>query len=187
MSPIPLRLPPIYLSKGVLMFSKKTQLCIDVLVTLGSVQKGALVTTQALAERLSISISHIESIMRILREGGFVRSVRGPGGGYFMSRQPDQISVWQVVGAVEGLAESEKPVTPHPRPTDSLESKLHHEIMGFLSSKTIGEFVKTDVEWRVRPETIRLGFGLGPKPVSLMPMAPNSVFELSSFLHSAAT
>ena len=104
-----------------------------------------------------------------------------------MSRQPDQISVWQVVGAVEGLAESEKPVTPQPRPTDSLESKLHHEIMGFLSSKTIGEFVKTDDEWRVRPETIKYGFGLGPKPVSLMPMAPNSVFELSSFLHSAAT
>jgi len=103
-----------------------------------------------------------------------------------MTRRPDQISVWQVVGAVEGLDEPEKPVTPHPRPTDSLESKLHHEIKSFLSNKTIGEFVKTDVEWRVRPETIRLGFGLGPKPVSLMPMAPNSVFELSSFLQSAA-
>ena len=169
------------------MFSKKTQLCIDVLVSIGSVQKGALVTTQALAERLSISISHIESIMRVLREGGFVRSVRGPGGGYFMSRQPDQISVWQVVIAAEGFDASEKPATSHARPTDSLESNLHHEIMGFLSSKTIGEFVKTDDEWRVRPETIKYGFGLGPKPVSLMPMAPNSVFELSSFLHSAAT
>ena len=168
------------------MFSKKTQLCIDVLVTLGSVPQGALATTQALAERLSISISHIESIMRILRERGFVRSVRGPGGGYFMACRPDQISVWQVVSAVEGLVESEEPTTPHLRPIDSLENKLHRELMGFLSKKTIGEYVHTDVLWGVRPDTTRVGFGLGPKPASLMPMAPNSVFQLPNFMERAA-
>ena len=106
------------------MFSKRTQLCIDVLVTIGSAPQGVLVNTQALAEKMSISISHIESILRLLREGGFVRSVRGPGGGYFMTRHPDQISVWAVVSAVGGLEELDTPSSTFTHPTDALESTL---------------------------------------------------------------
>jgi Rrf2 family iron-sulfur cluster assembly transcriptional regulator len=168
------------------MFSKRTQLCIDVLVTIGSAPQGVLVNTQALAEKMSISISHIESILRLLREGGFVRSVRGPGGGYFMTRHPDQISVWAVVRAVGGLEELDTPSSTFTHPTDALENTLYQVIKGFLSNKTLGEFVKADPTWHVRPQPIRFGFGLGPKPASLMPVAPNSVFELSSFLHTAA-
>lgn len=168
------------------MFSKRTQLCIDLLVTIGSAAQGASVTTQALAQKMSMSISYIESIMRLLREAGFVRSARGPGGGYFLTRQPDRISIWEVVSAVGGLDESDKPSPSQTGLTDSLEYGLHCEIQSFLSNKTIGEFVKTDHAWHVRPPPIRFGFGLGPKPASLMPVAPNSVFELSSFLQSAA-
>jgi Rrf2 family iron-sulfur cluster assembly transcriptional regulator len=168
------------------MFSKRTQLCIDVLVTVGSAPQGVLVNTQALAEKMSISISHIESILRLLREGGFVRSVRGPGGGYFMTRHPDQISVWAVVSAVGGLEELGKPSSTSTHPTDALENALYQVIKGFLSGKTLGEFVRADPTWNVRPEPVRFGFGLGPKPASLMPVAPNSVFELSSFLHGVA-
>lgn len=169
------------------MFSKRTHLCIDVLVTLGSAQQGVLVSTQALAEKMSISISYLESILRLLRQGGLVQSVRGPGGGYRMTRQPDQVSVWAVVSAVGELDESEKPSAPSARPTDVLENALYQTSRSFLSNKTIGEFIKTDLAWNVRPEApIRLGLGLGPKPGCLMPVAPNSVFALSSFLQSAA-
>ena len=119
------------------MVSKKTQLCIDVLVALGSAPKGAVVTTQTLAQKLSNSLSHIESIMRILRESGFVRSVRGPGGGYFMARPPQQISIWQVVSAAEGMVDSRQPLPPRVGLTDSLESELHQEMMGFLSAKPL--------------------------------------------------
>jgi Rrf2 family protein len=168
------------------MFSKKTQLCIDLLVTIGSAAQGASVTTQALAQKMSMSVSYIESIMRLLREAGFVRSARGPGGGYFLTRQPDQISIWAVVRAIGGLDEWDKPSPSQTGLTDSLEYSLHCEIRSFLSNKTLAEFVKTDRTWQIRPASIRFGFGLGPKPASLMPVAPNSVFELSSFLQSAA-
>lgn len=167
------------------MFSKRTQLCIDVLVTVGSAPPGALVTTQALVERLATSVSHIESIMKLLREGGFVRSVRGPGGGYSIARHPDQISIWAVVRAVGAPEESQAPPSNPSGLTGSLENQLHATVEAYLSTRTIGEFVEPDHAWNTRPAPMRFGFGLGPKPTSLMPVAPNSVFQLSSFLHGA--
>ena len=167
------------------MFNKKTLLCVDVLTAVGSIPQGAVVTTLTLAERLSISVSHIESIVRLLREAGFVRSVRGPGGGYYIARNPDRINIWEVVSAMEANELAESSTTGMDRATTTLEQALALEVQSFLSKKTIGEFVSTDSTWNVEPVQVRSGFGLGPKPASLMPIAPNSVFQLSSYLQSA--
>jgi Rrf2 family protein len=167
------------------MFNKKTQLGVDVLTAIGSIPQGAVVTTLTLAQKLSLSVSHVESIMRQLREAGFVRSVRGPGGGYYIARSPDRINVWEVVRAMEGNETTESPSAGVTRATSPLEQALALEVKSFLSKKTIGEFVSTDSTWNVHPVHVRSGFGLGPKPASLMPTAPNSVFQLSSFLQSA--
>lgn len=167
------------------MFNKKTLLCVDVLTAIGSVPPGAVVTTLTLSEGLSISVSHVESIVRLLREAGFVRSVRGPGGGYHIARNPDRIHIWEVVSAIEGNEEAEGSSVGVNRATTALENALYLEVKSFLSKKTIGEFVSTDSVWHVHPAQVRSGFGLGPKPAALMPIAPNSVFQLSSFLHSA--
>lgn len=163
------------------MFSKKTQLCIDVLLTIGSAPESALITTQKLAKKMCISISHIESIMRLLREAGFVRSVRGPGGGYCTTGQLAQMSVWSVVSALETPDDSDTSCSY--RATDSLERSLNCEIKSFLSNKTIGEFFEADSAWHCELPSARLGFRLGPEPLVLKPIAPNSVFDLALFLH----
>ena len=168
-----------------LMFKKKTLLCVDVLAAIGSVPQGAVVTTLTLAGRLSISVSHVESIVRLRREAGFVRSVRGPGGGYYIARNPDRISIWEVVSAMEDCEAAEGSSAAANRATRALENALALEIQSFLSTKTIGEFISTDPTWHVHPVQARSGYGLGPKPASLMPIAPNSVFQLSSYLQSA--
>ncbi|MFM7007728.1 MAG: hypothetical protein ACKO0Z_00080, partial [Betaproteobacteria bacterium] len=67
---------------------------------------------------------------------------------------------------------------------DSLEDLLDQAAKRYLCTRTIGEFVKTDLKWDTRHSGMRWAFGLGPKPTSLMPLAPNSVFQLSSFLPS---
>ncbi len=167
------------------MFSKKALLCVDVLTTIGSVPQGAVLTALTLAERLSISVSHTESVVRLLREAGFVRSVRGPGGGYQIARSPDRITIWEVVSAIDGTEVAEGSSVGVKRATQSLENALGLEVNSFLSKKTIGEFVSSDWAWHVHPVQVRSGFGFGPKPTSLMPVAPNSVFQLSSFLQSA--
>lgn len=167
------------------MLSNKTQLCIEALIHIASAPLHELVTVQSISERLGVSISHAEGMMKLLREGGFVQSVRGPGGGYRAAQDPDQINVWAVIRAVGMPDESEPPKSVHLGLTHALEGSFHDAIQRHLAARTIGEFVQRLAPLRNPSSAKRLGFGLGPKPHSLMPAAPNSVFQLSSFLQCA--
>ncbi len=60
------------------------------------------VPARAIAERQSIPEKYLEQILSILRKAGLVESIRGPSGGYFLSRPPELITVGQILRAVEG-------------------------------------------------------------------------------------
>lgn len=53
------------------------------------------------AERQNLSLSYLEQLFARLRQHGLVRSSRGPGGGYRLSRPADEISVAEVILAVD--------------------------------------------------------------------------------------
>lgn len=53
-----------------------------------------------IAARQGISLSYLEQLFACLRRDGLVASVRGPGGGYRPGRPLDQISVGQIIDAV---------------------------------------------------------------------------------------
>lgn len=54
----------------------------------------------AISERQGISLSYLEQLFAHLRRQEIVRSVRGPGGGYRLKRDPGAISVAEVIAAV---------------------------------------------------------------------------------------
>jgi len=58
------------------------------------------VTLAAISERQFISLSYLEQLFRALRIGGLVRSIRGPGGGYLLTRPAVEITVADVIRAV---------------------------------------------------------------------------------------
>lgn len=53
-----------------------------------------------ISERQGISLSYLEQLFAKLRRGSLVTSVRGPGGGYQLSRETADIQVVQVIDAV---------------------------------------------------------------------------------------
>lgn len=59
------------------------------------------VTLAEIAERQHLSLSYLEQLFARLRRKGLVRSVRGPGGGYRLGSRPEQISVADVILAVD--------------------------------------------------------------------------------------
>ncbi|MFO1012516.1 MAG: Rrf2 family transcriptional regulator [Caulobacteraceae bacterium] len=59
------------------------------------------VTLADIAERQEISLAYLEQLFARLRKKGLVASVRGPGGGYRLSRTAGEISVAEVVLAVD--------------------------------------------------------------------------------------
>jgi Rrf2 family protein len=63
---------------------------------------GELVTAEHIAQAQGIPVNFLENILRDLRRGGIVDSRRGQQGGYTLARPAEEISVVDVIRAVEG-------------------------------------------------------------------------------------
>ena len=66
-----------------------------------SVEGRRAVALADIAARQQISLAYLEQLFSRLRRRGLVESVRGPGGGYRLSRSPSETSVAEVVMAVD--------------------------------------------------------------------------------------
>lgn len=60
------------------------------------------VSIASIAARQNISESYLEQLIAKLRKAGLVSSVRGAGGGYMLAKQPEEISVGDILRALEG-------------------------------------------------------------------------------------
>ena len=61
-----------------------------------------LVSISSIASRQSISEAYLEQLMSKLKKAGLIESQRGASGGYRLARRPDEISVGDVLWALEG-------------------------------------------------------------------------------------
>lgn len=64
------------------------------------------VTLAAISERQDISLSYLEQLFSRLRRKGIVSSVRGPGGGYNLAKEKADISVSDIIAAVDELVDA---------------------------------------------------------------------------------
>lgn len=81
--------------------SAKADYAVRAAVHLASVSQGPT-TAESIAAAQGISPKFLESILASLRTSGLVRSQRGAHGGYWLSRPADDITVADVIRAVEG-------------------------------------------------------------------------------------
>ncbi|MWN32724.1 Fe-S cluster assembly transcriptional regulator IscR [Gilliamella sp. Pra-s65] len=100
-----------------------------------------------ISERQEISLSYLEQLFARLRKNGLVQSVRGPGGGYILSRSMDQIAISSIVKAVDETVHATK---CHGQDgcqggvrclTHTLWNELSERIDDFLTSITLSELV----------------------------------------------
>lgn len=59
------------------------------------------ITLISISEKLGISKIYLEQVFSLLKHGGIVNSIKGSQGGYQLSRTPKQISVCDILSAVE--------------------------------------------------------------------------------------
>jgi Rrf2 family protein len=81
-------------------FSKSTELAIHGLWLLANKRPGLLLIAE-MAEAQSVSESYLAKIFQKLARKGLVRSTRGKRGGFTLAREPGEISLADVVRAVE--------------------------------------------------------------------------------------
>jgi len=106
------------------------------------------VTLADISESQGISLSYLEQLFARLRRHGLVEGLRGPGGGYRLSRHPQDISVADVITAIgEGIdatmceggrdcQDGEECLT------HQLWTKLGREIFDFLNGITLASFIE---------------------------------------------
>ena len=161
------------------MLSKKSKLCVAVLVVIASAPPGEHVTALTLSETLNVATSNLESVARILREAGFIKAARGPGGGYYLSAAAESITVWDVVKHVEPALCGPQGSAANDSPMGALEQAISATFIGYLSGRTIDEFTTTDLLHN--PGAVHSRFRLRPMPQNSRPSVPSFVFDLSLF------
>ena len=82
--------------------STKTRYGLRALVDLAVHMAGEQVPLAYIAERQNLSVNYLEQVFSLLKKAGIVRSIKGSQGGYILTRKPHEITVGQIIRAVEG-------------------------------------------------------------------------------------
>ncbi|OUP51228.1 RrF2 family transcriptional regulator [Lachnoclostridium sp. An181] len=82
--------------------STKGRYGLRALVDLAQYSEKAPVSINSIAARQDISERYLEQLMAKLKKAGLIKSIRGAAGGYVLSKSPSEISVGDVLRALEG-------------------------------------------------------------------------------------
>ncbi len=82
-------------------FSKRSLYAIRALVRLATQHDDKPVSIREISEIEDISLPYLEQLFACLRRSELVKSVRGPGGGYVLSRDAADISLEQIIESVD--------------------------------------------------------------------------------------
>jgi Rrf2 family iron-sulfur cluster assembly transcriptional regulator len=105
------------------------------------------VTLADISDNQGISLSYLEQLFAALRSKSLVRGVRGPGGGYYLGREADEISIADIICAVDEWVEftrckgNQDCQDGQRCLTHSLWDDLSRQIFVFLSDITLGELM----------------------------------------------
>ena len=104
------------------------------------------VSASTLEKHIGVSGKYLEKIMRMLSSRDIVTANRGASGGYFLARAPKDISVGEVVRALEDDMEIIECVSKQRNckccPTSSVWKKLYEGINTLLDSMSLEQMIK---------------------------------------------
>lgn len=110
------------------------------------------VTLADISENQGISLSYLEQLFAALRNKGLVRGVRGPGGGYYLGRESDEISIADIICAVDEWVEYTRCKARQSNHegqrsmTHNLWDDLSEQIFVFLTDITLDDLVSRGLE-----------------------------------------
>lgn len=82
--------------------STRGRYALRLMLDLAVYNTGTPITIKDVAQRQNISEKYLEQIISTLNKAGFVRSIRGPQGGYMLKRKPEEYTVGMILRLTEG-------------------------------------------------------------------------------------
>lgn len=108
----------------------------------------ASLSSLQIAESRNLSQPLVAKVLTVLSQHGFVHGTRGPGGGYRLARNPDEITIYDVVDLFEGHRETSAcPFGPgwcgvgDPCPLHDTLVGLNETAASTLKNVTFGAFI----------------------------------------------
>lgn len=155
-------------------------------------ERAGPVNLASISRRQQVSLSHLEQLFGKLRRHGLAASTRGPGGGYSLGRKAADISVADILFAIDDAGveaatqgRAASPGHPSRYATDELWASVNRCAVEFLDAITLQSLVDEQLARGVQPQS---GRAERRAPVSsarakpLLPDTPNSVFALGRML-----
>lgn len=127
--------------------STKGRYAVTAIMAVAIGEQSKPVTLAEISEEQGISISYLEQIFARLRKSQIVKGTRGPGGGYCLSREPKDISIAEIVIAVEDQVRVQKPIgngqeNPRSNMINSMWDDLSQRIQSLLRAVTVADLLK---------------------------------------------
>jgi Rrf2 family transcriptional regulator, iron-sulfur cluster assembly transcription factor len=125
----------------------KGRFAVTAMIDLALRQHTGPVTLAGIAERQKISLSYLEQLFGKLRRNHLVASVRGPGGGYCLAKPMTNMSVADIIQAVDETLDATQCGgrgdchDDHPCMTHNLWTSLNQKMFDYLRSVTLQELV----------------------------------------------
>ena len=125
----------------------KGRYAVTAMLDLASNDSSRPVTLDMISQRQNISLSYLEQLFAKLRKASLVKSIRGPGGGYLLNVNPVDITLTEIIEAVDenidlrrchgakNCLRGEQCLSHH------LWCEVSDQIRGFLSSRNLQQVI----------------------------------------------
>ena len=127
-------------------FSAKTDYGLVALLELASTYaSGQVLQVAEIAQRQQIPDRYLEQMLTSLRRAGILRSIRGPRGGYQLSRAPSDVKVSEVVACLEGdssNSDATKRQSPEFQVLENLVGQLEKARNNLLESTSLQDLLE---------------------------------------------
>ena len=133
--------------------STKGRYALRMMIDIAENQKEGSVSLKDISKRQDISLKYLEQIVGLLTRANFVKSRRGAGGGYVLTKSPEKYTVGDILRVTEGslapitCLETEENFCPRAESCKSVKfwQGFYDTINKYLDSAVLSDF--TETEW----------------------------------------
>jgi Rrf2 family iron-sulfur cluster assembly transcriptional regulator len=119
--------------------SAKGRYAIKALVNIATNNSKTPKTLLEISKYQGISLSYLEQLFSLLRKHNLVSGVRGPGGGYTLNDNPDNITIASIIKAINPEHVSQ---VNHEKTDDAVWEKFSNKLTNYLDTVTLGSLIK---------------------------------------------
>ena len=116
----------------------KSRYAVTAMLDIASHNTGSPISLPEISHRQNISLSYLEQLFALLRKNNLVSGVRGPGGGYRLSEDPENITIAQIIKAIS--SENDVEIVSDKK-DEVIWDKFSAKLCTYLESVTLGSLI----------------------------------------------